>query len=122
MPICTLINISLDISTNVAWWMITTSCKYTYYGTCYIITYIRPPPPTKEEIELMELKSELYQLNKKLYIFHNIHNNPNIINKNQLKYKMNDSIDSIEITDSTDTIDSLDLSIFDDFIIVDDNY
>ena len=114
MPICTLINISLDISTNVAWWVLTTSCKYTYYGTYYIITYIRPPKPTKEEIELMELKTELHQLNKHLYIMHNMNYNPNIINRNQLKYISNNNLE--------DSLDSLNLSIFDDFIIVDNDY
>jgi hypothetical protein len=115
MPICTLINISLDISTNIAWWVVTTSCKYTVYGTYYIITYIRPPKPTKEEIELMELKTELHQLNKKLYIMHNmhnIHNNANIITRNQLM---------LQNKPSEEFDDNLDLSIFDDFIIIDDN-
>jgi hypothetical protein len=112
MPICTLINISLDISTNIAWWVITTSCKYTFYGTYYIIAYIKPPKPTKEEIELMELKTELYQLNKKLYILHNIHNNPSIITRNQLMLQ-NKSHEEFD--------DNLDLSLLDDFIIINDN-
>ena len=56
MVLCTLINISLDISTNIAWWL----TKNTLYGTYYLITIIRPPKPTKEEIELMELKKIVF--------------------------------------------------------------
>jgi hypothetical protein len=110
MALCALINISLDISTNITWWIITTSCKYTFYGTYYLITIIRPPKPTKEEIELMELKNELIQLNKKLYIIHNIHNNPHIINRNQLMLQNKQSNDTFN--------DTFDLSLLDDFIIL----
>ena len=41
----------------------------------------------------MELKNELIQLNKKLYIIHNIHNNPHIINRNQLMLQNKQSDD-----------------------------
>jgi hypothetical protein len=118
MALCALINISLDISTNITWWIITTSCKYTFYGTYYLITIIRPPKPTKEELELMELKNELIQLNKKLYIIHNIHNNPHIINRNQLmlQNKQSDDIYNNTFNDTLD--DSFDLSLLDDFIIL----
>jgi hypothetical protein len=118
MALCALINISLDISTNITWWIITTSCKYTFYGTYYLITIIRPPKPTKEEIELMELKNELIQLNKKLYIIHNIHNNPHIINRNQLmlQNKQSDDIYNNTFNDTVD--DSFDLYLLDDFIIL----
>jgi len=118
MALCALINISLDISTNITWWIITTSCKYTFYGTYYLITIIRPPKPTKEEIELMELKNEINQLNKKLYIIHNIHNNPHIINRNQLmlQNKQSDDIYNNTFNDTVD--DSFDLSLLDDFIIL----
>ena len=122
MALCALINISLDISTNITWWIITTSCKYTFYGTYYLITIIRPPKPTKEEIELMELKNEITQLNKKLYIIHNIHNNLNIINRNQLmlQNKQSDDIYNNTLNDTfNDTLDdSFDLSLLDDFIIL----
>ena len=107
MVLCTLINISLDISTNIAWWL----TKNTLYGTYYLITIIRPPKPTKEEIELMELKKELCQLNKQLYIIHNIHNNPHIMNRNQLMLKntLNDTFN-----------DTFDLSLLDEFVILND--
>ena len=118
MALCALINISLDISTNITWWIITTSCKYTFYGTYYLITIIRPPKPTKEEIELMELKNEITQLNKKLYIIHNIHNNPHIINRNQLMFQNKQSDDIYNNTFNNTLDDSFDLSLLDDFIIL----
>ena len=120
MVLCTLINISLDISTNIAWWL----TKNTLYGTYYLITIIRPPKPTKEEIELMELKNELGKLNKQLHIIYNIHNNPHIINRNQLMLMnssnniLNDTLDGI----SDNTIDdNFDLSLLDEFVILNDN-
>ena len=117
MALCALINISLDISTNITVWIITTSFKYTFYGTNYLIAFIRPPKPSKEEIELMELKNELIHINKKLYIMHNIYNNPNIINRNQLmlQNKLNNTLDN-ELDNTFD--DTLDLSLLDDFIII----
>ena len=101
-----LINISLDTSANIAWWMITTSCKYTLYGTYYLITYFMPQKKTKEEIELIELKNEIIQLNKQLHIINCIHNNSNIIFRQQLKFNDNDDID---------------LQLLDDFVILNDN-
>jgi hypothetical protein len=66
MVLFTLINISLDISANVSWWVI----KNTLYGTYYVITYInyKPPAPTKEELELIELKYLVSDLNKQLHL------------------------------------------------------
>ena len=77
MVFCTLINISLDISTNISWWIL----KNTIYGTYYITTYLisKPPMPTKEEIELLELRKEISILNRKLYYIDSVNNNPNII-------------------------------------------
>lgn len=71
MVLFTLINISLDISANVSWWIV----KNTLYGTYYIITYInyKPPKPTKEELELIELKYLVSDLNKKLYLINTEH-------------------------------------------------
>jgi hypothetical protein len=94
MVLCTLINISLDISANISWWFL----KNTFYGTYYLITYIKPPKPTKEEIELKELRNEISQLNKQLYLIHNIHNNPNILTRNQLMLTNTDEINNINIT------------------------
>ena len=50
-------NISLDISSNISWWIV----KNTLYGTYYISAYLisKPPKPTKEEIELLELRKEI---------------------------------------------------------------
>jgi hypothetical protein len=64
MVLFTLINISLDISATVSWWIV----KNTIYGTYYVITYItyNPPKLTKEEIELIELKYLISELNNKL--------------------------------------------------------
>ncbi len=78
MVFCTLINISLDISANISWWLL----KNTLYGTYYLITYIKPKTHilTKEEIELIELRREITQLNRQLHII----NNPHIISRNQL--------------------------------------
>jgi hypothetical protein len=69
MVLFTLINISLDISANVSWWII----KNTLYGTYYAITYInyKPPKPTKEELELIELKYLVTDLNKQLHLINN---------------------------------------------------
>ena len=129
MALCALINISLDISTNITWWIISTSCRYTFYGTYYLITYIRPPKPTKEEMELMELKTEINHLNKKLYIIHNmhnmhnIHNNPNIINRNQLMLQNKSLDDSLDLSLLDNIFDEsldeqFDLSLLDDFVIL----
>jgi hypothetical protein len=76
MVLCTLINISLDISANISWWVL----KNTLYGTYYLITYIKPPKKSKEELELIELRKEISQLNRQLHII----NNPNIITRTQL--------------------------------------
>jgi hypothetical protein len=76
MVFCTLINISLDISANISWWVL----KNTLYGTYYLITYIKPPKKSKEELELIELRKEISQLNRQLHII----NNPNIITRTQL--------------------------------------
>jgi hypothetical protein len=103
-----LINISLDASTNIAWWMIKTSCKYTLYGTYYLITYFIPPKKTKEEIELIELKNEIIQLNRQLHIINCIHNNSNIIFRQQLKFNDNDN-------------DDIDLQLLDEFVILNDS-
>ena len=64
MVLLTLINISLDISANLSWWVV----KNTIYGTYCVITYItyKPPKLTKEEIELIELKYLISELNNKL--------------------------------------------------------
>ena len=80
MVLCTLINISLDISTNISWWIL----KNTVYGTYYITTYFisKKPMPTKEEIELLELRKEISHLNRKLFFIDSINNNQNIINRN----------------------------------------
>ncbi len=66
MVLFTLINISLDISASVSWWIF----KNTLYGTYYVIKYInyKPPKPTKEELELIELKYLVSDLNKKLHL------------------------------------------------------
>ncbi len=79
MVLCTLINISLDISSNISWWIV----KNTLYGTYYISTYLisKQPKPTKEEIELIELRKEISHLNRKLYFIDSINNNPNIISR-----------------------------------------
>ena len=64
MVLLTLINISLDISANLSWWVV----KNTIYGTYCVITYItyKPPKLTKEEIELIKLKYLISELNNKL--------------------------------------------------------
>jgi hypothetical protein len=83
MVLNAIISISLDISTNISWWII----KKTLYGTYYITTYFlySPPPPTKEEIELLELRREIGHLNRKLYFLNSIENNPDIIDKNKIE-------------------------------------
>jgi hypothetical protein len=92
MVLFTLINISLDISASVSWWIV----KNTLYGTYYLVSYIRPPAKTKEEIELIELRKELSMLNKKL---HMINNNTNIITRhnymimNNEENILNDTVD-----------------------------
>ena len=96
MVLNAIINISLDISTNVSWWII----KNTLYGTYYITTYFlySTPKPTKEEIELIELRKEIGHLNRKLQLINSIENNPNIIDKNNIEYK--DETDFILIDDT----------------------
>ena len=71
MVLFTLINISLDISANVSWWII----KNTLYGTYHVIKYINytPPKPTKEELELIELKYLVSDLNKKIHLINREH-------------------------------------------------
>jgi hypothetical protein len=102
MVLFSLINISLDISANVSWWVI----KNTFYGTYYLVSYIRPPAKTKEEIELIELRKELSLLNKKLHMINNIDDNQHIITRYQYNNQEN-------------TLNNLELHILDDdFIII----
>jgi hypothetical protein len=93
MVLCTLINISLDISANISWWIL----KNSLYGTYYLITYIKPPKPSKEEIELTELRREIGQLNRKLYFINTIQNNPSIVTRNQLMLTNTEELDDIDI-------------------------
>ena len=81
MVFTALINISLDITANVSWWIV----KKTLYGTYYLTTYFiySSPKPTKEEIELQELRKEINLLNRKLHNIDSI-NNTKIIDKNIL--------------------------------------
>ncbi len=83
MVFITLINTSFEIYTNISVWLITTGVKYTLYGTYYLIKSINPSK-TKEELELIELRNEISQLNKQLHLINNIHNNPNIVSKYNL--------------------------------------
>ena len=61
MVLCTLINISLDISSNIAWFVL----KNSLYGTYYFISYLNYTPPklTQHEINVIELSEEINQLN-----------------------------------------------------------
>ncbi len=90
MVFVSLVNISLDITANISWWII----KNSIYSTYYIYTYFIPPPPTKQEIEMLALRNEISSLNKQLYIINSIHNNPNIIYRNQISDKLDESIDT----------------------------
>jgi hypothetical protein len=81
MVFVSLVNISLDITANITWWVV----KNTIYSSYYIYTYFIPPPPTKEQIEMLELRNEIISLNKQLHLINSIHNNPNIISRNQIK-------------------------------------
>ncbi len=105
MVLVSLINISLDISTNIAWWL----TKNTLYGTYYLITYLRPHKKTKEEIELIELRNEISQLNKQLYIMNSIQNNPNIITR----YQITEDINNQDY--------DLDLQLLDEFVVINEN-
>lgn len=80
MVFVSLINISLDITTTITWWIM----KKSINGTYYIISYFIPPTPTKEEIELLELRNEISYLNKKLHLINSINNNPHIITRTQI--------------------------------------
>jgi hypothetical protein len=85
MVLITLINISLDISANLSWWFV----KNTIYGTYCVITYITYSPPklTKEEIELIELKYLISELNNKLKQNESIVNNNSSIEKIESKFE-----------------------------------
>ena len=97
MAIVSLINISLDITANISWWIL----KNSIYGTYYIYTYLIPPKPTKEEIELLALRNELTTLNRQLNLITSIHNNPNIIDRNQIN--LDESIDKdFEVINDTE--------------------
>jgi hypothetical protein len=88
MVLLTLINISLDISANLSWWVV----KNTIYGTYYIVTYItyKPPKLTKEAIELIELKYLISELNNKLKK-HEL-----VMDNNLYSEKTDDKLDIIE--------------------------
>ncbi len=107
MVLFTLINVSLDISANITWWVF----KNTLYGTYYLISNIRhrTPEPTQEELELIQLRYEISQLNRQLYLI----NNPHIITRHQLKLTNNDSY--IEEIHETPLLD-------DEFIIIDNEH
>lgn len=93
MVFVSLVNISLDITANISWWLL----KNSIYGSYYIITYFIPPKPTKEEIEMLALRNELISLNRQLYLINSIHNNPNIISRNEIE------MDNIEFEMISDT-------------------
>jgi hypothetical protein len=105
MVFFTLINVSLDISTNIAWWI----TKNTLYGSYYLITYMIPRKKTKEELELIELRNEISQLNKKLHFINIIENNPNILTRRTLMLHENANIEELN--------DDLDLALLDDFVV-----
>ncbi len=92
MVFVSLVNISLDITANITWWIV----KNSIYGTYYIVAYFIPPTPTKEEIELLELRNEISSLNKKLHLITSINNNPHIITREQL---LNDVEKDFEMID-----------------------
>jgi len=92
MVFVSLVNISLDITANITWWIM----KNSVYGTYYIVTYFMPPMPTKEEIELLELRNEISSLNKKLHLINSINNNAHIITREQL---LNDVEKEFEMID-----------------------
>lgn len=97
MAIVSLINISLDITANISWWIL----KNSVYGTYYIYTYFIPPKPTPEEIELLALRTELTSLNRQLYLLTSIHNNPSIVNRNNIH--LDTSIDDKDFELISDT-------------------
>ncbi len=106
MVLVSLINISLDISTNIAWWL----TKNTLYGTYYLITYLRPHKKTQEELELLELRNEINQLTKQLHMINIINNNPNIISRYQINNNQDDNNNH-----------DIDLQLLDEFVILNDH-
>jgi hypothetical protein len=64
MVLLTLINISLDVSTSISWFVV----KNTLYGTYCIGYYLMKgrytPPPSREEILLLEINNKLDKLKK----------------------------------------------------------
>ena len=109
MALFTLINVSLDISTNIAWWI----TKNTLYGTYCVITYMIPKKITKEELELIELRNEISILNKKLHFINNIENNPNILTRRRLMLHENANIEEL----NEDLNGEYNLALLNDFVI-----
>jgi hypothetical protein len=63
MVLFALTNITMDITLGVAWWVV----KNTVYGTYCLGSYLFcTTEPPKEEKEMLELKYQIAELNKKL--------------------------------------------------------
>jgi hypothetical protein len=72
MVLCTLINISLDVSSGIVWW----AFKNTLYGTYCVGRYLinkRNPPQHKTEFVL--LREDIEKINTKIDLL----NHPNIV-------------------------------------------
>jgi hypothetical protein len=80
MVLCTLINISVDLSASITWWILKNTLYGTYYMGYYLANRNRPRVPTEEEILLLELRNQFAELNT------------TIIN-NQLTITPNDNMD-----------------------------
>ena len=64
MVLFALINISLDISASISWFVVKNTLYGTYYLGNYLIKGRNPPPPTNEEILLIEINNKLDKLDK----------------------------------------------------------
>ncbi len=64
MVLFSLINISLDISASISWFVVKNTLYGTYCIGYYLIKGRYTPPPSREEILLLEINNKLDKLNK----------------------------------------------------------
>ena len=81
-----LISISIDSPLSMSWWVV----KNVLYGS-YCLTYYllygsnkQQTRVTREEIMLLELKKEISELDKKIDVYYNHHDNNNKIEETKI--------------------------------------
>ncbi len=67
MVLCTLINISVDLSASISWWILKNALCGTYNMGYYLMMKNRPRVPTQEQILIIELRNQVSELNTTIH-------------------------------------------------------